>query len=459
MKETVFDEPLKGRVPLVLGDETLSSVTDRICAPIETKKWPSWWIMTLAGSAGLIGLFLISVSYLFYVGLGIWGLHNTAYWGWAIVNFVFWVGIGHAGTLISAILFILRQKWRTSINRFAEAMTLFAVMCAGLFPLIHVGRIWVMYWLFPMPNSMGVWPNVYSPLFWDLCAVSTYFTVSLLFWYTGLIPDFATVRDRATSPIRRFVYGFFALGWRGSQTQWVHYERLYLIFAGISTPLVLSVHTIVSFDFAVTQLPGWHTTIFPPYFVAGAIFSGFAMVVNLLIIARALFHLENIVTMRHLDNMAKVILLTGSIVGYAYAIEFFVAWYSGNPYEQYAFLNRAFGPYAWAYWIMVTCNVIIPQLFWWKKLRHNLWVLFIVSVFVNIGMWYERFVIVATSLHRTFFPSTWSYYQPTIWDITTFLGTWGVFFFFMCLFVRYIPMSSIAEVKTVMKEADPHGHH
>jgi molybdopterin-containing oxidoreductase family membrane subunit len=370
---------------------------------------------------------------------------------------VFWVGIGHAGTLISAILFLFRQKWRTSINRAAEAMTIFAVICALIFPGIHVGRVWVAYWLFPIPNQMAMWPNFRSPLLWDVFAVSTYFTVSLLFWFVGLIPDLATFRDRSKG-VRKFVYGIFALGWRGSHRHWLNYERAYLILAALSTPLVLSVHTIVSFDFATSQLPGWHATIFPPYFVAGAIFSGFAMVINLMIICRWVFKLENLVTMRHFENMAKIILLTGSIVGYAYAMEFFIAWYSGNPYERYIFISRATGPYAWAYWTMVTCNVVIPQLFWVRKVRTNLWALFIISVFVNIGMWFERFVIIVTSLHRTFLPSSWAYFSPTIIDISTFIGSFGLFFTLFCLFVRFLPIVAIAEVKTVMPEADPHGH-
>jgi molybdopterin-containing oxidoreductase family membrane subunit len=452
-------EPVDRRAPLVLGNETFATVTQTVAAPAEIARTPLAWYICLAISLGMLSLLGISVAWLFWEGVGVWGNNNPVYWAWDITNFVFWVGIGHAGTLISAVLFLFRQKWRTSVNRFAEAMTIFAVMCALIFPGIHVGRVWTAYWLMPFPNQMGAWPNFRSPLLWDVFAVSTYATVSTLFWYTGLIPDLATLRDRAKSTIAKIGYGVFALGWRGSNRHWLNYEKSYQILAGLSTPLVLSVHTIVSFDFATSQLPGWHTTIFPPYFVAGAIFSGFAMVINLMIIARWIFKLENLVTIRHFENMAKIILLTGSIVGYAYGMEFFIAWYSGNPYERFAFLNRAFGPYAWAYWTMITCNVISPQLFWFKKLRTSLWALFIISVFVNIGMWFERFVIIVTSLHRDFLPSSWAYFRPTFWDIATFIGSWGLFFTMFCLFVRFLPMVAISEVKSVMPEADPHHGH
>ena len=453
-------EPVDKRASLVLEGESFAGVTEIVCAPAEAKPTLAWFAC-LAVSLAMLSLLGISVAYLFWEGIGIWGNNNPVYWAWDITNFVFWVGIGHAGTLISAVLFLFRQKWRTSINRFAEAMTIFAVMCALIFPGIHVGRVWTAYWLFPIPNQMGAWPNFRSPLLWDVFAVSTYFTVSLLFWYTGLLPDLATLRDRAKSKIAQISYGFFALGWRGSNRHWSNYEKAYQILAGISTPLVLSVHTIVSFDFATSQLPGWHTTIFPPYFVAGAIFSGFAMVINLMIVARWVFKLENLVTMRHFENMAKIILLTGSLVGYAYAMEFFIAWYSGNPYETFAFTNRAFGPYAWAYWTMISCNVLSPQFFWFKKVRTNLWALFIICVFVNIGMWFERFVIIVTSLHRDFLPSSWAYFRPTFWDVATFIGSWGLFFTMFCLFVKFLPMVAIGEVKSVMPEADPHhgDHH
>jgi Ni/Fe-hydrogenase subunit HybB-like protein len=408
------------------------------------------------------------IGYLISTGVGVWGLNSPIAWGWAIVNFVFWIGIGHAGTLISAVLFLLRQKWRTSINRAAEAMTIFAVMCAGIFPGIHVGRIWFAWWLFPLPNANGpIWPQFRSPLLWDVFAVSTYFTVSLLFWYMGLIPDLATIRDRCKGFFGKFFYGLFSLGWTGSNRHWSNYEKAYLLLAGLSTPLVLSVHSIVSFDFAVSQVPGWHTTIFPPYFVAGAIFSGFGMVLTLMIPLRSLFKLHDLLTIRHIELMCKVTLATGSIVGYAYGMEFFIAWYGGNPYEAYAFQNRAFGPYWWAYWIMISCNVISPQFFWFKKLRTNVVVVWILSIFVNIGMWFERFVIVVTSLHRDYIPANWAYYSPTKVDVLTFVGTFGLFMVLFLLFVRFLPLIAISEVKGVTNQADPHhplggakgGHH
>lgn len=448
------------RVPLVLGNPSFSDVTDAIARPSETKA-PTWWFIGLIGSASIAMILFAMIGYLVWEGVGVWGLNNPVGWGFAIVNFVFWVGIGHAGTLISAILFLFRQKWRTSINRFAEAMTIFAVICAGIFPGIHVGRVWVAYYMFPIPNSMAIWPNFKSALLWDVFAVSTYFTVSLLFWYVGLIPDIATLRDRATTKIKMIAYGVFSLGWNGSSRHWMHYEKAYLILAAIATPLVLSVHSIVSFDFATSNLPGWHTTIFPPYFVAGAIFSGFAMVLTLLIIARKIFGLDTFVTIRHLENMNKFILATGTMVGYAYAMEFFMAWYSGNQYEAFAFVNRAFGPYAWAYWIMIGCNVISPQLFWFKKCRTTIWIMFVLSIFVNIGMWFERFVITVTSLHRDFLPSSWAYYVPTWVDVLTFVGSFGLFFTLFLLFLKFLPMISISEVKGVMAIADPHyyDHH
>jgi len=383
-------------------------------------------------------------------------LNNPVGWGWAIVNFVFWVGIGHAGTLISAVLYLFRQKWRTSINRFAEAMTIFAVICALLFPTIHVGRIWVLYWFFPIPNQMEMWPNFRSPLLWDVFAVSIYFTVSLLFWYVGLVPDLATLRDRAKTKARRVLFGILSLGWRGGNRHWRHYELGYLILAGLSTPLVLSVHSVVSTDFATSIIPGWHTTIFPPYFVAGAIFSGFAMVMTLAIIARKAFGMEDFITIGHLEKMAKIIMVTGLMVGYAYSMEFFIAWYSGNEYEKFTFINRAFGNYAWGYWIMVSCNVLIPQFFWSRKMRTNVTVLFILSIFVNIGMWFERFVIIVSSLSRDYIPSSWDYYSPTIWDISVFLGSFGLFFTLFLLFIRFLPMISMTEVKGVLPQADPH---
>ena len=455
--DNTTDSPA-GRADLVLGGRTISDVTDIVCEIPEKKRINrNWWIafiIALHGTAMLFGI----IGYLFWEGVGIWGNMAPVYWGWAIVNFVFWVGIGHAGTLISAILFLLRQKWRTSINRFAEAMTVFAVICAAIFPGVHIGRPWLAYWLFPIPNQMAMWPNFRSPLLWDVFAVGTYATVSALFWYFGLIPDLATLRDRATTNLRKFLYGVFSLGWTGSARHWHRYERAYLILAGLATPLVLSVHSVVSFDFAVSQLPGWHTTIFPPYFVAGAIFSGFAMVVTLSVPAREWFGFKELITMRHLENMNKIILVTGTMVGYAYAMEFFVAWYSGNPYEKFAFINRATGPYWWAYWTMVSCNVISPQIFWFKKLRTNVWVMWVVSIFVNIGMWFERFVITVTSLSRDFLPSSWGYFKPTNIDILMFIGSFGLFFTLFLLFIRWLPQVAIAEVKAGMPEAHV-GHH
>jgi len=392
------------------------------------------------------------IGYMFLTGVGQSGIRNPAAWGMMIVTFVFWIGIGHAGTLISAILFLLRQKWRTAINRSAEAMTIFAVMCAAIFPLIHTGRQWYSaYWLFPYPNTMGpLWVNFRSPLLWDVFAVSTYFTISLVFWYTGLVPDLASVRDRAKNFYRKKIYGILALGWRGSSRGWDHYEVAYWILAGLATPLVLSVHTIVSFDFAVSIIPGWHTTIFPPYFVAGAIFSGFAMVVTLLVIAREVFGLKDYITMAHMENMNKVILATGLLVGLAYATEFFIAWYSGVEFERAIFIKRALGPYAWAYWIMVSCNVLTPQFFWFKKLRRHIPFMFVISIFVNIGMWFERFVIVVSSLATDFLPSSWGYAILSPWDYGVLLGSFGLFFTLFLLFCRFLPTISMAEVKAVM---------
>lgn len=441
--------------PLVTGGQTFNSITEIIAGVIE-KKTPPVWYLAFGAALSLLMILFGSIGYLVWEGTGIWGLNNPVGWGWAIINFVWWVGIGHAGTLISAILFLLRQKWRTSINRFAEAMTLFAVSCALIFPGIHVGRIWIAYYMFPIPNQMDLWPNFRSPLLWDVFAVGTYFAASLLFWYTGLIPDLATMRDRAKTKMKKIVFGVFALGWRGGNRQWRHYELAYLILAGISTPLVLSVHSVVSTDFAVSILPGWHTTIFPPYFVAGAIFSGFAMVMTLSIIARKIFGLEHLITINHLDKINKIMLLTGMMVGYAYSIEFFIAWYSGNIYEQFAFLNRALGNYSWAYWIMISCNVFVPQLFWFKKFRQSIPVMFVASILVNVGMWFERFVIVVTSLSRDFLPANWDYFSPSIWDILTFVGSFGLFFTLFLLFIRKLPMISMSEVKGVLPEADPH---
>ena len=392
-------------------------------------------------------------------GIGVWGNMIPVAWGFPIVNFVFWIGIGHAGTLISAVLFLLRQNWRTAINRFAEAMTIFAVICAGIFPGMHIGRPWLPYWMFPIPNQMDMWPQFRSPLEWDVFAVSTYVTVSILFWYMGMIPDFATFRDRATTTARRVVYGILAMGWRGSSRQWHRYERAYLILAALATPLVLSVHSVVSFDFATAQLPGWHTTIFPPYFVAGAIFGGFAMVVTLAVPARQFFGLKRIITMRHLELMNKIIIATGMIVGYAYGMEFFIAWYSGNKYEVFTFVNRAFGPYAWAYWTMITCNVMFPQLFWFPSSAPIRGARSPIGVVVNVGMWFERFVIICTSLSRDFLPSSWGYFIPTPVDFMTLGGSFGLFFTLFLLFCRYLPMVAMAEVKAFSPAGHAHGDH
>ena len=442
---------------LVTGGHTFSTLTDKVSGIVEQQAPPKWYLlfaMAVSGAMVLLG----AIGWLVWEGTGVWGLNNPVGWGWAIVNFVFWVGIGHAGTLISAILFLLRQQWRTAINRFAEAMTIFAVICALVFPGIHVGRIWLAYYMFPIPNQMLIWPNFRSPLLWDIFAVGTYFTVSTLFWYVGLIPDLATLRDRATN-VRKKVLGFFAMGWRGGNRQWQHYEKAYLMLAGLATPLVLSVHSVVATDFATSMVPGWHTTIFPPYFVAGAVFSGFGMVMTLAIIARKIYGLEDIITINHLEKMNKIILVTGSMVGYAYMTEFFIAWYSGNEFEVFAFINRALGPYAWAYWIMFTCNVITPQIFWFKKVRRSIPIMFVASIFVNIGMWFERFVITVTSLSRDYLPSSWDYYSPTIWDMLTFIGSFGLFFTFFLLFLRFLPMVALSEVKGVLPAADPHYYH
>ena len=446
------------RPKLVAGNNDFTSITQTVCGIIERPKPPPAWYIAFAVSLCFLGVLGAMLFYLIATGIGVWGNNIPVAWAFDIINFVFWVGIGHAGTLISAILFLFRQKWRTSINRFAEAMTIFAVICAAIFPGVHIGRPWLAYWLFPIPNQMYMWPNFRSPLLWDVFAVGTYATTSLLFWYFGMIPDLATLRDRSKSKVRQFFYGLFALGWRGSNRQWHRYERAYLILAALATPLVLSVHSVVSFDFAVAQLPGWHATIFPPYFVAGAIFGGFAMVVLLMVPARKWFGLKELVTIRHLENMCKVILLTGTIVGYAYSMEFFVAWYGGSRFEQFAFINRAFGPYAWAYWTMISCNVLSPQVFWFKSLRTNPAVMVVVAILVTIGMWFERFVIIVISLHRDFLPSSWGFYKPTAVDLLTLAGSFGLFFTLFLLFCRYLPMISMAEVKAIMPQAHAHGH-
>ena len=461
------------RVPLVANGRSLSWITQNISTIVEDRT-PLWWWISIFITAPLALIGLLCIAYQISTGVGVWGENHPVGWAWDITNFVFWIGIGHAGTLISAILFLTRQKWRTSINRASEAMTLFAVVCAGIFPAIHVGRIWMAWFLAPIPNNYAIWPNFRSPLLWDVFAVSTYFTVSVLFWYTGLVPDLATLRDRAKSKLSKMIYGFFALGWRGSNHHWRHYEMAYLILAGISTPLVLSVHSVVSFDFATSILPGWHATIFPPYFVAGAIFGGFAMVLTILLPARLLYpQLKDMITPQHIDKMCKIILLTGSIVGYAYAMEFFIAWYSANPYEIWVFLrnrvadplifrhlfNVPAAPYWWAYWAMIFCNVVSPQVFWWKKNRYNLFVVFVIVMLVNAGMWFERFVIIVTSLQRDFLPSSWGMYHPTWVEIWTFAGTFGIFLTLFLLFMRFLPMVAMSEIKIVLPEADPHHHH
>lgn len=444
------------RPPLVEKNRTMGWIANYVSSIVEDKT-PLWWWAGIAVTGSLVALLVVCITYLVSTGVGVWGNNHPVGWAWDITNFVFWIGIGHAGTLISAILFITRQKWRTSINRAAEAMTLFAVICAAIYPGLHVGRVWMAWFLAPVPNSNGIWQNFRSPLLWDVFAVSTYFTVSVLFWYTGLIPDLATLRDRAKTKMRKFFYGILALGWRGGNRQWKHYEMAYLLLAGISTPLVLSVHSVVSFDFATSILPGWHTTIFPPYFVAGAIFGGFAMVLTILLPAMAIYKpLGDLVTTSHVDKMCKVIVFTGSIVGYAYIMELFMAWYSGNPFERAAFWYRATGPYWWAYAMMILCNVIMPQLFWFKSIRTNLLLVWIIVQFPNVGMWFERFVIIATSLTRDFLPSAWGMFHPTWVDIGMFAGTFGLFGGLFLVFIRFLPMICMFEVKAVLPEADPH---
>ncbi len=448
------------RRPLVLGDKTYKDITDDICAPVEVL--PSkGWILLFTGAVSLFAFYLTHMGIILGTGMGLMGTNHPVGWGTDIVTFVFWIGIGHAGTLISAILFLFRQKWRTSVARTAEAMTVFAVFTAGLFPLIHTGRPWLDFWLLPYPNQRGpLWVNFRSPLLWDVFAVSTYTTVSIVFWYVGLIPDFATLRDRAKNKIRKLVYGVLSLGWRGTTRNWSHYEIVYMLLAGLATPLVLSVHTIVSFDFAVSGLPGWHTTIFPPYFVAGAIFSGFGMVITLMVLVRAAYPaFKDYITIDHMEVMNKIIMTTGMMVGYAYASEFFIAWYSGVEVEQYAFINRATGPYWWSYWIMVTCNVVIPQLFWFKFFRRNITAMFIISIFVNIGMWFERFVITVTSLHRDFLPSNWGMYEWSWFDTAILCGSFGMFFTLFLGYLRVFPAISIAEVKPVLYVGKKKGEH
>ncbi|MFM2424952.1 MAG: hypothetical protein RL747_496 [Bacteroidota bacterium] len=448
----IHDSIIRDR--LVTGDKTASDVTRDIARPILNNPSTAWKVgFTL--SLIFLGIFGVSLLYTLFTGIGVWNINKSVMWGWDITNFVFWVGIGHAGTLISAVLLLFRQKWRMSINRSAEAMTIFAVICAAMFPVFHMGRVWVGYWALPLPNGFGsLWVNFNSPLLWDVFAISTYFSVSLLFWYIGLIPDIATIRDKVKSKLGKTMYGFLSMGWTGSTRTWARYELISLILAGLSTPLVLSVHTIVSTDFATSVIPGWHTTIFPPYFVAGAIFSGFGMVATLLVVARKVMNYENYITIGHLDAMTKIIMVTGTIVGIAYLTEFFIAWYSGNIYEQYAFTNRMFGPYWWAYWSMMTCNLIAPQVFWFRWARTTPWFIFIMSIVVNVGMWFERFVIIVTSLHRDYLPSSWVMYSGSLTEIGLFLGTFGIFFTCFFLFAKFLPVINMAEVKSILRNRE-----
>jgi molybdopterin-containing oxidoreductase family membrane subunit len=438
-------------VPLITGNKTPADVTREVCEALDSKPSAIWWL-GFALSLSALALGVAAVSYQIATGIGTWGLNTTVGWAFDITNFVFWIGIGHAGTLISAILFLLRQRWRTSVNRAAEAMTLFAVMCAGLFPLIHMGRPWLFFWFLPYPNTRGsLWINFRSPLIWDFFAISTYFTISAIFWYVGLLPDLATIRDRTPGDRRSRIMGWLSMGWDGSFSTWHRYEVVYLLLAGLATPLVLSVHSVVSMDFATALVPGWHTTIFPPYFVAGAIFSGMAMVLTLMLVARKTMGLEDYITARHVDAMCYLVIVTSGMVGLAYATEFFIAFYSGNRFEQFAFLNRAFGPLAFGYWIMVGCNVLVPQLFWFARVRRALPAVFIISLFINVGMWFERFMIIAASLQRDFLPSSWTWYRPTSIEVATLIGSFGLFFTCFLLFCRFVPVIAIAEIKAVLR--------
>jgi molybdopterin-containing oxidoreductase family membrane subunit len=455
--EAMEVHPSEHIVPVLEPGHTYASVTDQISKIVLTKRTPPGWFVGFGISFTLLMAFLYATCYLFARGVGIWGTTIPIGWAFPIINFVWWVGIGHAGTLISAVLLLLHQDWRTSINRFAEAMTLFAVSCAGLFPLLHLGRPWVFHWLMPYPNTMDLWPNFRSPLVWDVFAVLTYFTVSALFWYAGLIPDLATLRDRARNRFTQIVYGMLALGWRGSAAHWHRYQTAYLLMAGLATPLVISVHSIVGMDFAASVVPGWHSTIFPPYFVAGAIFSGFAMVMTLTIPLRAVYGLNDFLTMKHLDNMAKVILATGSILAYGYACEVFYSYYSGNTYERYVTVNRALGPYGWSYWALIACNIIVPQVLWFRFARRSVGLLFVVSIIINVGMWLERFVIVVVSLHRDYLPSAWRMYYPTKWDFIHYFGSLGLFFTLLFLFLRVLPMISIFELRELVHETEGEG--
>jgi Ni/Fe-hydrogenase subunit HybB-like protein len=436
--------------PVIGPGHTYASITDKISSIVLTRKTPRGWLIGFTITFLLTMMLLYSIGNLLVRGVGLWGINVPVGWGFDIINFVWWIGIGHAGTLISAILLLLRQEWRTSINRFAEAMTLFAVANAALYPLMHMGRPWLAYWLLPYPNTMGTWPQPRSPLVWDVFAVSTYATVSFLFWFVGLIPDLATLRDRAKNRFVKILYGILAMGWRGSAIHWQRYETAYLLLAGLATPLVVSVHTVVSFDFSIGIIPGWHATIFPPYFVAGAIYAGFAMVLTLTIPIRSYYGLEDFITLRHMDNMGKILLATGLIVAYGYMMETFMAWYSGSPYEQYMIVNRMQGPYRTLYWALIACNVAVPQLLWSQRVRRNLAALWIISLVVGVGMWLERFIIVVVSLHRDFLPSSWGMYRPTVWDWSTYIGTIGFFLALLFLFIRFLPMISIFEMRTLV---------
>ena len=445
-------------IPVLAPGHSYGSITDQISSIVLTKGLSRGWLFGLAASFLLVQVFLVSVVYLIARGVGIWGINIPVGWGFAIVIFVWWVGIGHAGTLISAVLLLLNQSWRTSINRFAEAMTLFAVVCAGMYPLLHLGRIWLFYWLMPIPNTMGIWPQFRSPLLWDVFAVSTYMTVSFLFWYTGLIPDLATLRDRAHSRIGKVTYGMLSFGWRNSARHWRRFDASYMLLAGIATPLVVSVHTVVGFDFAMSIIPGWHNTLFPPYFVAGAIYSGFAMVLTLAIPLRAAYGLQDFITDRHLDNMAKVMLATSLMVSYGYVMEVFFGFYSANTFEEYLTRNRMVGPYAPAFWSLILCNVLTPQLLWFRAIRLSPVLLWCIAIVANIGMWLERFVIVITSLHRDFLPSSWGMYYGTFWDWSTYIGTIGVFLFLLFLFIRFLPVISIFEMRELLHKEEEHHH-
>jgi molybdopterin-containing oxidoreductase family membrane subunit len=452
MASTDHEAP-SGGSPVLHGEHTYRSVSDKISSLVLTRPYTRGWLLGFAFGFMLLSVLMTAVTYLFMRGIGIWGLRTPVMWAFDITNFVWWIGIGHAGTLISAILLLLKQDWRTSINRFAEAMTLFAVACAGLMPLIHLGRPWVFYWLLPYPNTMGMWPQWRSPLVWDVFAVSTYATVSLLFWYVGLLPDLATLRDRAKHTFAKYAYGILAMGWRGSARHWNRYQTAYLLLAGLATPLVVSVHTVVSFDFTIAIIPGWHSTIFPPYFVAGAIYSGFAMVLTLAIPLRARFRLHDFITMKHLENMAKVMLATGLIVTYGYFIETFMAWYGDNIYDKFLMLKeRPFGNYAHTYALLILCNCVSIQLFWFKWARTNIYVLFALSLIVNWGMWLERYVIIVTSLHTDYMPSAWDMFHGTVWDYATMIGSVGLFLTLLFLFLRFLPVISIAEMRELVSE-------